>query len=217
MKITSIERGKKSRRLNIFVDFEYSFSVEEITLVNENLFKDKELTQDEIEAIKQRDLVQKFTFRAIDQLGRRPRSEKEISDYIEGKLRNKKFYDISKDEILEISRKVLEKLKSSKYIDDTEFATWWVKSRNEHRPRSFQVLKQELFKKGIDKEIIRQVLENNLDKDMEIRSAMKIGEKKLETLKPNLTKFEQKTKISSYLAGKGYGWEIISEVTKSIF
>lgn len=215
MKITALVRGKKSKRINVFIDEEYSFSVEETTLTKENLFRGKDLSEKEIDTIKENDLVEKFIFRSVEQVGRRPRSKEEIRRYVEGKLRNKKFYDLSKEEIENVCSKVVERMESKGYVDDKEFAGWWVRSRKEQRPRGQSVLRQELIKKGIEKEIIDEVLENSYDKSVELETALSLAKRKFESLSnKNLIKVEIKSRLSRFLGGKGYSWEIISEVFK---
>ncbi|MBN1915909.1 RecX family transcriptional regulator [Candidatus Dojkabacteria bacterium] len=217
MEITALVRGKRSSRINVFVDKEYSFSVEETTLTRENLFRGKKISEKEIDKIKEKDLVEKLIFRCVELIGRRPRSRGEIRRYVEGKLRNKKYYDFSKEEIENVCSKVAERMESKGYVDDKEFAGWWVRSRKEHRPRGQIVLRQELIKKGIEKEIIDEVLENSYDKSVELETALSLVKRELESLRnKDIAKIEIKLKLSRFLGGKGYRWGIISEVFKQL-
>jgi regulatory protein len=217
MKITGLVRGKKSARINVFVDEEFSFSVEEITLTKFNLYKGKELTEQEIEEISSQDLTQKFLFKAVDYLGRRPRSTKEIKDYLNKKLSDKRYFDIDKEKIYSTIGAVVKKLAEKNYLNDLEFARWWIRSREEHRPRGKQVLKQELFQKGIDKETVEEVLKDGITDETQFKSAEKIALKKLELLKNRgFEGYELKNKLSQYVLSKGYSWDIVSKIVKEI-
>jgi regulatory protein len=53
---------------------------------------------------------------------------------------------------------VLDRLLAFGYLDDESFARTWVESRDRAHPRGEHALRQELLRKGIDREIIAAVL-----------------------------------------------------------
>ena len=77
----------------------------------------------------------------------RPRSEQEIKE----RLLKKSF---SEDTI----RDVLFFLKEQNYINDREFAQIWAESQISRKPMSRSLLKYQLRQKGIDEEIISDLL-----------------------------------------------------------
>lgn len=217
MKITQLQRGKKSKRINVYVDEEYSFSVEETTLVKENLFQGKEITEIEIENIVNRDLVEKFSSKSVELIGRRPRSAREVRDYIYKKLNNKEFYQFEKEEINDISAKVVKKLTEKEYLNDEEFAKWWIENRMINKPRGKYMLKSELFKKGISSQIIEKQLKT-ISKHTEIIRAQELAEKKYRIIR---LREKDKRKISDkmyrYLASKGYSYGIARKVLEQLY
>ena len=93
-------------------------------------------------------------------LSYRPRSVKEVEDYL---LKKSSFAKASegqeKQEIEKLIDSIINKLKEQKFLNDFEFAKWWIESRAKFKPRALKIIKLELRQKGIDKELIEQVLE----------------------------------------------------------
>lgn len=196
--ITSIKQQKNKDRVNVYFDDKFGFGIDLDNFVLLHLKVDQELTEKEIE-----DIVKKAEFqKTLDKLLRfamvRPRSEKEVTDY----FRRKKVHESLQD-------KLLEKLKHLELLDDEKFAKWWVEQRQAFRPKPKRILDQELRIKGVNKEIIQKTLgEENVDEE---KMARELIEKKSYKWK-NLPTREAHQKMSQYLAGKGFGWDIIEKV-----
>ncbi len=140
--------------------------------------------------------------RTLRFLSFRPRSEKEISDY----LKKKQVDPV-------ISQKIILKLKESNFLNDEEFAKWWIEQRTLIKPRAWRIIRLELRAKGISDEII-QDSELKVQDDGEI--AIKLAEKKISRYK-NLPKQEAYQKLGRYLSSKGFNWEIIKKSIDEIF
>ena len=100
-------------------------------------------------------------------------------------------------------------LKHFELLDDLKFAKWWVDQRQNFKPKPTRILKIELTQKGIVKEIIENVLDGT--KVDEEKMAKELIERKMYKWK-NLEPRIAKQKMSQYLAGKGFGWSIVSKV-----
>jgi regulatory protein len=94
------------------------------------------------------DLVAKLLNKALKLLSYRPRSVAEI------RLRLKKLTPDNP----KLIDQALAKLTEQDLVNDEEFARWWVEQRKRFRPRGNQALKSELFKKGIDRQLIQAAL-----------------------------------------------------------
>ena len=68
------------------------------------------------------------------------------------------------------------------------------------------------MKKGIDNELITQVLNESIDEQDEFNNALVIAEKKINSLKPKSDGVAQKRKIISFLNTRGYSYEIAVRV-----
>lgn len=134
----------------------------------------------------------------------RPRSEKEIRDYL-----------VRKNIDQETQEKIWEKLRHLHLVDDKVFAEWWIGQRSGGRPKGKRVLAMELREKGIDKELSGELLAISREPSAEILLAEKVAKKQLAKFK-NLPFFEIKKKLYGVLAGRGFDYETIEEVVAKI-
>lgn len=209
MKITKLERGIKSKNVNIYVDEEYSFSVVDNTVIQENLFKGKEITQTEIDRIQKEDIVQRMFYKSIERISSRPRSIYEIRVFLKKKLEKLKKDDIKTSVITCIVNKLLEK----NYLNDEEFAQWWIRNRMLNRGKSKLELKKELFTKGLRGNLIEKVLSEEVKEEDLVDIAQKLADKKKRSLsRKELNNKEEELKVKQYLQRKGYGWNIINKL-----
>lgn len=137
--------------------------------------------------------------RSLRYLSFRPRSEKEIQDF----LNKKKFDQLIID-------KVLDQLKKEKFVNDFDFTRWWVDQRQEFKGLSKFVIKRELMQKGITNDLIEQVL-NTQNNDLE--TAQQLFKKKGKRFE-GLPKDEYFKKAAAFLQRKGFSYDIIKQVLK---
>lgn len=130
----------------------------------------------------------------------RSRSEYEIN-----------FYMLRKGWGEEIRNKILAKLKSLQLINDEEFAKQWIDHRTHGRPEGISLVKMELRRKGVDKEIIEKLLSEERGSEQETILAEKYGRGKMEKLK-NLPVFEAKRKLYSALTMRGFNGGTVGKV-----
>lgn len=201
--ITRIVQQKDRERANIFLDGKFAFGISLEEVFKNKLKVGKELSKEEVEKLKEEASGEKIYLRAIEFGVRRPRSEREFKLW----FRSKKVEETFQGE-------TLEKLTNLGLVDDTAFAKWWVEQRSVFRPKSRRALKQELAQKGISREIIDDVLQNE-ELPSEDEQILRIAEKRWNKLK-NLETKERKNKIIQYLARRGFGWEAIKEVVRKL-
>lgn len=202
MVITAISQQKKDKnRFNIFIDNEFSFAIDTDTLLNLKLHKNQIVTQEEIFQFKKHSDLSKWVNKSLMLISRRPRSVKEIMDYL---WRHKI------DEFL--AEQVIEKLKTKQFLDDNAFSKWFIEQRRAFKPKGKRLLAQELKQKGISGEIIEAVL---TDGSSEIEEATQIVKKKITRLK-NYDTTTQKKKLIGLLRARGYTWDVIQEALKSL-
>src|SRR5205823_2746259 len=93
-------------------------------------------------------------------------------------------------------------------INDQEFAKAWIDARRKSKQKGNIALKSELIKKGIDPQIINQLLnEESIDEKELAKEALS---KKLKSWK-NLTPLQFKQKAYSFLGRKGFNYQTSSE------
>ncbi|MDO8340387.1 MAG: RecX family transcriptional regulator [Candidatus Woesebacteria bacterium] len=200
--ITAFKPQRNNKRVNIYIDGEFSFGLDLENFVKLGLKLNQELTNIEIEEIVKKAEFQKTFDKLLRFVIVRPRSEKEIKDY----LKRKKVHESLNEELFN-------RLNRLELINDTKFSKWWVDQRLAFKNKSKKDLKFELRAKGIKNEIIENTLEEN-----EI-DEVKIAKKLIEKKEYKWDKYEEKIKkqkIIQYLSGKGFGWDVISKIVGTI-
>jgi len=129
-------------------------------------------------------------------LSLRPRSKKEVADY----LKNRKISPFEGEKIFKI-------LKEQKLINDLEFAKWWVEQRETFKPKGKIALRVELKQKGISEEIIEKALVH-IDEESLAKKALA---KKIEAYR-KLPPEEFFRKISQFLSYRGFSWQTIEKI-----
>jgi regulatory protein len=147
------------------------------------------------------DDFEKFYKAAIRFLSFRPRSEKELKDYLA-----KKECDPL------ISKRIIDSLTRDKFLNDEEFVRWWVEQRTILKPKATRIIKYELKQKGISKELIDSFFENEEDSTSDFDKALELAEKKMVRLEKIEDKRKVYEKLGRFLASKGFDWDTIKEV-----
>ncbi len=151
------------------------------------------------------DSFEKYYIAVVRLLTRRPRSEKEIRDYL---LKKKASSDISSA--------VIAKVQEQRFQNDLEFARWWVQSRTRYKAKSNLIIKMELRQKGVNDEIITFALsEKTDDYKTDLEKAGLIAKKYLKRIL-TLPKNDQYRRMSSYLSQKGFDYDTIRRVIDDI-
>lgn len=205
MFITKISlQAKNSGRVNIFIDGKYSFSLSLSQLADLKLKQNQELSGEQLAAFKDESLFGKLYFRTVDYCLLRPRSVKEVKDYLFKKTLSTKYKSKKTGEIKQregvsalITNRVLEAVIQKKYVDDENFARWWVENRNLKKGVSQKKLRSELLSKGVDSKIIEAAIAKvNRDDKTELQ---KVITKKYH-------QYDDQQKLIRYLAGQGFNY-----------
>lgn len=134
----------------------------------------------------------------------RPRSEKEVRDYLYKKVSTTHW---SRD----AAEKIIEKLKSQELIDDEKFVDWFVRNRTTLKPKSERLIARELRQKGIEDELIEKYFSaNSLDEDS---MALRILERRWPRFN-GLPKQKRYEKAARFLMSRGYNYDIIKKTVE---
>lgn len=199
-KITAIEVQKKhSNRVNIYLDGDFAFGLERITAAW--LRVGQELDEKKIEQLQAEDARERALQQALLFLSYRARSESEIR-------RN-----LQKHEIPElVIEETLERLRRDGIADDDQFARAWVENRSAFRPRSRRMMALELHQKGLDDEAAKSALEDVDDEALAYEAA-----KKRAVRFKGLEWNEFRTKLSGFLARRGFSYSVIAPVVARVW
>lgn len=196
--VTLLKPQKNGKRVNVYLDGVFGFGIDLDNLVLSHIKIGTVLSNEEVEKIVRKAEFQKSLDKLLKFAMLRPRSEKEIDDY----LKRKKVHESMWEDLFE-------KLKHFELLDDAKFAKWWVDQRLAFKKISAKVLKLELFKKGIKKEIVDDILnETPINEEKMAKDLLEKRAYRWEGLEPRVAK----QKKFQYLAGKGFDFEVVEKI-----
>ena len=193
--ITAIRLRKgRGKRVNVFLDGKFAFSLEAEVVLKKGLQVGRELSANQVEALAKSDYFHLCLNAAIHFLSYRPRSEFEIRE----RLQRRGFDDGSVEA-------VMARLKEQGLIDDVSFAQFWKENRDSFSPRSQWLTKLELRQKGVASDIIDQVASAVDDDDNAYRAALS----KAHNL-PRADYRDFRRRLGGYLKRRGFGYGVIN-------
>lgn len=201
MIITKIEPQRNEERVNIYLDGEFAFGLMKEIQYKYGLTEDMNIDKEYIDKVLMEEEQSKANNCALKFLTYRQRSKKEIID----KLAEKGFED-------KFIENTLVYLKNYDLVDDLEFARSFAKDKINLNKQGPQKIKYELYKKGISKEIIEKVLDED---DNEYNRALELAKKKLPSYK-NDDRNAIYRKLGGFLQRRGYSYECVSKVLKEL-
>ena len=199
MKITDIDVQKKNKnRVSVFVDGEYSFSLEKIDALRLSLKIGMEITDADIQKYNIESNLGKARSKAGDMLSRRPYSSHDFKS----KLLDKGF-----DEV--IVNSVLEEFSELGYLNDLEYAKMYIEDAR-LKLKGDKKIMYELSLKGIGERITREALAECEDVPLEDVAA--IINTKYASM--DITDYKIKQKITAYLASRGFSYSDINDAIR---
>jgi regulatory protein len=209
MRITKIEPQKKNpTRRNIYLDGEFAVGVGAETLIRFGLRTGDEVGAEKLKVLEQTEELLSARNVALRFLGHRQRSKKEIRD----KLREKEF---GEEEILQ----ALDALEQAGLVNDAAFARMFARDHLALRPTGTLLLKRKLLMLGVDKGTIEEALAEVLQDVDQQENARTAGEKFLRkalAISPDQDAARLRSKLTRHLAGRGFGWDTIDAVVRSL-
>lgn len=201
MEVTNIEKVNKSR-VKVFIDGEYAFPLYNKDIILYQLEEGKDIPEEVYESIKEEIVFYRSKLKAMSLLMTMDRTEFELRQ----KLQRLGYPD-------DIIDKTIEYLYSYGYINDKNYASSHVQGRKYNKSKL--VLKMELLKKGIDKDIIEETIRvqyssDENSEDPEILAIKKAISKKRVDL-DNIT-WEDKQKLIASLYRKGFSIDKINQL-----
>jgi regulatory protein len=200
-KVTAIRSGKRGKRVNIFLDEKFAFSLEAEVALKEGLKAEQALSKEEIEALKKADLFQRCLNAAFHFLSYRPRSEAELRQRL-----HRRGFD--GDDVAA----VMARLKAQGLVDDLAFAEFWKDNRESFRPRSQWLTRLELRQKGVTEEIIDRVAAEVDDEASAYRAALSKA-RRLSTA--DYDTFRRR--LGDYLKRRGFGYGLIKPTVERVW
>ena len=214
MKITDISiQARNPDRVNVSVDGKYRFSLDIFQVTELGIKTGKEYTEEELVELETESQFGKLYARALEYTMMRPHSAKEVRDYLWRKTRTTRVRVPETNEIREkpgvsqaIADRVYERLVEKGYLNDENFARYWVENRQATKGISQRKLIAELRSKGVDQSVIEQVMQNSpREEKSEIRKV----------LAKKRNKYDDEQKLIAYLMRQGFSYDTIREALDS--
>jgi len=201
-RITAIRAGRgRRKRVNIFLDGRFAFSLEAEVAIREDLKVGQELSASQIGALARSDQFHRSLNAAAHYLGYRPRSEFELRQRL-----HQHGFDGDSVEA------VLAKFKEQGLVDDMAFAQFWKDNRESFSPRSQRLTRLELRRKGVADDVIAQVVDAIDDGESAYRAALS----KARSLP--LSDYQSfRRRLGEYLKRRGFGYGVISHTVERVW
>lgn len=225
-RITEITPQKKNlpagrqgpKRFNIFLDGQFAFGADEDLVVEYRLVSEKIIDPVLLQKLLFEAEVGKLMERMYRLFEIRSRSEKEVRDYLKKLSFQRKVK--GEEEISEPATKLLiNKLIQKQLLSDENFAKAWVEARRRSKKKGKLALKQELFQKGIAKEIIEEVLSYSSEGESSNVNEEQLAEQALEKkwrIWKNLSFLIKKKKVYEFLIRRGFEYEVVKNVIEKL-
>ncbi len=199
--ITALRRQKRNtERVSVYLDGAYAFSLPILEALK--LHKEQHLSDDEITALKTLDLRAKAYDQAVRFLAVRPRSVWEVRQKLQ------RYRSRQKESLAQVHIDwVTDKLLNQGYLNDAEFARFWIEQRNQFKPLSPRALRYELLRKGIAERTIETMLDGAVDPEAAALQAARSRARRWKTLDKEM--FHKK--MAAFLQRRGFSWAIVRD------
>lgn len=198
MIITAIEKQRRGRRVNIYLDGHFALSLSLAVLGQAGLYQGMALDEKAVAELRQADLRQRANEAAWRLLSYRPRSQNEMRRQLQRRGLPP-----------ELIEETMNKLIQQGLLNDEEFARYWVESRGVAGKRGRRLLSHELLTKGVDRETIQQELATLSEEEV----AMEAAQRRLPGLASlDYTNFRRR--LSDFLLRRGFSYEIAKQVVE---
>jgi regulatory protein len=205
MRITSLQtQVKNPERLNIFVDGEFLLGASALVVLQLGLRVGQELTAEQVEQLRHDEALQQAVDRAFNYLSFRPRSREEVRRYLR-----------RKETPPELIEPVLERLDALNLVNDQEFASFWIASREQFKPKGARAIKNELRMKGVARDVTDELVDETQDEE---RAMLAGRTKALSLLRlPNMDYKTFQARLGSFLQRRGFGYSVSTRTVKVLW
>jgi len=201
-RITDLRTGKgREKRINIYLDGRFAFSLGAEVAAKENLQVGQELSVDQIESLTGGDQLQRCLGAAYRYLGYRPRSESELRE----RMQRRGFAAETVDA-------AITRLKEQQLLDDEAFAQFWRENRESFGPRSQWLTGLELKRMGVMNGVIEQAVAGMDDEENAYRAAL---QKTRHWTPADYQSFRRR--LGDYLRRRGFKYEVINHTVERIW
>lgn len=184
--------------------------VDDATILRFGLRKDLFLTDEQLDEVFAASGLAKLYRRALDFLAYRPRSEREVSGFLRRKITNYKILNeqTTLDQVIDA---VIVRLRNLNYVNDDEFARWWIQQRvGGYKPMGWRKIQLELAQKGIPRSVIESI---RPEVDSEERQGLVEYFERIKG-KYSIGDTKDRQRLVRHLLGRGFAWDQVKTMLK---
>lgn len=201
-RISALRTGRRNeKRINVFLDGRFAFSLGAEVAAKENLQVGQELAGDQIESLTGSDQLQRCLEAAYRYLSYRPRSESEIRERM-----------LRRGFAAETIDAAIVHLREGNLLDDEAFAQFWKENRESFSPRSQWLTGLELRRMGVMNEVIEQTVADMDDAGNAYRAAL---QKTRRGAPADYQGFRRR--LGDYLRRRGFNYEVIGHTVEKVW
>lgn len=189
----SIQKRKKDR-MNLSLNGKYYCSLNLETVIKYNLKKGSMITPARLQQIQIENEETEAFNSALNLVNKHYKTRHELKEY----LKNKGYLD-------KVVKDVLVRLNEYGYVDDVRYSETFL---SHHKNKGKNLLKQELWQKGVNEEIINKTISEMGDQTEVIKA---LSEKYMKNKEENRANY---AKLVRYLINRGFGYEEILKILK---
>jgi regulatory protein len=205
MKITALEpQTTNPDRINVYIDGRFLLGVNAEVVFRMGLAPQQELLPSQLQELRNEEAQQQAVDRALNYLSFRPRSREEVRRYLRRKETPPEIIDA-----------VLVRLDRLDLINDQSFASFWLETRERFSPRGARALKNELRIKGVNRDVVDEIVSAEEDEERALRA----GRKKALSLinNPTIDYPTFRTKLGAFLQRRGFGYEVATRTVRTLW
>lgn len=193
MRLTAIEKQRRGKRVNLFLDGRFALALSLEVATRAGLRVGEEFDGERLNELREAEARADAMAATLRLLSYRPRSETELRQRL-----------ARRDTPPAVVEETLQRLRELNLVDDAAFARAWVESRDRVSPRGRRLLRQELRAKGVDGDASRDVLEGIDDADAALRAAAR----RAASLR-GLPQAEFRRRLGDFLRRRGFDYETV--------
>jgi len=197
----SLQQHGGSERVNVFLDGEYAFPL--AAIISAPLRAGQQLAGAEVQALLDRDAAERAYDRALAFLAARPRSKSEVRRRLAQAGLPPAAVDAA-----------LDRLDERGYVNDEDFAAYWVAQRTTFHPRGPRALRAELRTKGIDSDTVSAAVAPVSDD--QVSAACRAAERRAAKLVTTDEREFTQT-ISTFLVRRGFDYEAVRTAARQLW
>lgn len=195
---------RNPNRVNVHVDGSYAFSLDASLALEAGLRAGSPLPAELLGQLLQRDQVAKAVEAGVRLLTFRPRSEAELRQRLA-----RKCYEEP------VVAQALQRLRELGYVDDEEFARFWVHNRDQFKPMGSRRLRSELLQKGLDRDTAQQAIEDRRQQDEDALALTAARARLRSYASYDYPVFQRR--LGGYLARQGFDYGTASRVIRRLW